>query len=261
MDKMGKQKLVVEMKNICKSFGGLQALKNVNLTLYEGEVLGLVGDNGAGKSTLVKVLSGAYSKDKGEIYIFSKKRDIEAPGDARNLGIETIYQDLALVPEFTPTENIFLARELRKSFLKLRVLDRKKMKKAVAKTLEKIGIDVKMLGAVTRNLSGGQQQAIAISRSVHWNAKIIIMDEPTASLGVEESKRVFNLVRQLREKKVSIIVITHNMHTIFELCDRIEVLRLGENAGIKRREETTPEEIVKLIMGANKSDVLISTPN
>ena len=129
MEKMGKQKLVVEMKNICKSFGGLQALKNVNLTLYEGEVLGLVGDNGAGKSTLVKVLSGAYSKDKGEIYIFGKKTDIEAPVDARNLGIETIYQDLALVPEFTPTENIFLARELRKSFLKLRVLDRKKMKK------------------------------------------------------------------------------------------------------------------------------------
>ncbi|MBE0478198.1 sugar ABC transporter ATP-binding protein [Candidatus Aerophobetes bacterium] len=246
---MEKQNSVVVMKNICKSFGGLQALKNVNLNLYEGEVLGIVGDNGAGKSTLIKILSGAYTKDEGEIYVFGEKRDIKSPLDARNLGIETIYQNLALVPEFTPVENVFLARELRKSLLRLRVLDRKKMKKEMAGTLKKIGIDSAMLGAVTRNLSGGQQQSVAISRAIHWDAKIIIMDEPTASLGVEESRRVFHVVRQLKEKGVSVILITHNMHSIFEVCDRIEVLRLGENAGMRMREKTTPQEVVGLIMG------------
>lgn len=250
------KKPIIEMKNISKSFGGVQALKNVDLTLYPGEVLGIVGDNGAGKSTLIKILSGVYQQDEGEIYLKGEKVKINSAIKARDLGIETIYQNLLLVEEFTPAQNIYLAREPVENFRKL---DFDKMKQGVAKTLDKIGIDLNMLGKVTKKLSGGQQQAVAISRAIHWDAEIVIMDEPTAALGVDETEKVFNLITQLKEQEVGVIVISHNMRDVFGIVDRIQVLHLGEVAGVKKKEETNEEEIVKLIMGVGKEEKSMST--
>lgn len=247
-----KKKPVVEMKNISKSFGGIKALDNVNLTLQEGEVLGLVGDNGAGKSTLIKILTGVYTKDEGKIYLYGEEKDIKKPIDARKMGIETIFQDLALVENFTAVENMFLAKEITKKFLNFNILQPKKMKEEAYKTLKDIGLDTEITDSVVNNLSGGQQQAVAISKAIYWDAKIIIMDEPTAALGVQESEKVFNLIKRLKKQNISILIISHNMEEIVEITDRVSVLRLGKNNGTKETKSTSKNEIVELIMGANK---------
>lgn len=241
---------VIEMKNISKNFGGLQALKNVDLTLSKGEVLGVVGSNGAGKSTLIKVLTGVYSLDEGEVYVYGKKQDINKPIDARNIGIETIYQDLALIPEFNPVQNIFMARDITKWVLGFRVLDKRKMETEARETLKKIGIEKDIVRSKIKNLSGGQQQAVAISRAIYWDAEIIIMDEPTAALGVAESERVYSMIKQLKRNGISIIVISHNIEEIFQVCDKVLVLRLGKRVAIKETASSTKEEIVRLIVGA-----------
>ena len=246
-------KPILEVKNIKKHFGGVVALKGVDFKLYEGEILGIVGDNGAGKSTLIKIISGVYKKDSGEIYYNGKKVEINNPMDAKMLNIETVYQDLALVDELDVSANIFLGREetylgrLGKVF---GLLNYNKMYIDSFKLLRKLKVDVLDLYKRVRYLSGGQRQAIALSKSVFWGKKIIILDEPTAALGVKESRSALDLIKTLKEHGMSVIIISHNLQHIFNVVDRIMVLRRGEKVGIRNKHEITASEIVSMITGA-----------
>lgn len=241
---------IVQMKNICKHFGGVEALKDVDLTLYEGEVLGLVGDNGAGKSTLIKILAGAIPADKGEIFFRGKKVDIRGPKDSRELGIETVYQDLALIDNLDVPANVFIGREVKRQKLGrvFNIMNLKKMEETTRRLLDQLEIIVKSLRERVRNLSGGQRQSVAIAKAIFFNAKVLIMDEPTAALAVEETAKVFNLVRRLRDRGVSITYISHNINDILEISDRIVVLKTGKFVGVRKKEETTKDEVVKMII-------------
>lgn len=241
---------IVEMKNIHKNFGGVTALQDVDLTLYEGEVLGLVGDNGAGKSTLIKILSGAIVPDKGEICFQGEKVQIKQPKDAKKLGIETIYQDLALIDNLNVAANVFIGREIRKGSLGriFRIMNLKEMEKKTQELLDRLRITIESLRERVGSLSGGQRQSVAIGRAIYFNARVLIMDEPTAALGVEETEKVHNLVKDLKERGLSIIVISHNLNDIFEISDRIMVLKTGRLVGIRKKETTDKEEIVRMII-------------
>ena len=247
----------VRMVGISKSFGGLTALEKVDFELYQGEVLGLVGDNGAGKSTLIKILTGAYLPDKGEIYLEGKRVFFREPKDAEDLGIAAIYQDLALIPTLDASGNMFLGRELKKSFLGLgiKLLDRKKMIQETREVLkQKLRMKIRDLSRPVHVLSGGQQQGIAIARAVHANAKILIMDEPASALGTKGRQELFRLITQLKEEGVSIIIISHNLNHIFEVSDRIIVLRNGQRVGDKITKESNRKEIVHLIVGGDEEE-------
>lgn len=241
---------IVQMKNINKHFGGVEALKNVDLTLYEGEVLGLVGDNGAGKSTLIKILTGAIPADKGEIFFRGEKVDIRGPKNSRDLGIETVYQNLALIDNLDVPANMFIGREVKREKLGrvFNIMNLKAMEKTARRLLDQLEINVKSLRERVRNLSGGQRQSVAIAKAIFFNAKVLIMDEPTAALAVEETAKVFNLVRRLRDRGVSITYISHNLNDILEISDRIMVLKTGKLVGVRKKEETTKDEIVKMII-------------
>jgi len=240
---------ILEMKGICKYFGGVHALEDVDFELYPNEILALVGDNGAGKSTLIKIISGVYTSDRGEIYLEGKKVEIQSPSDARTFGIETVYQELALVETRDVAANFFLGREPTKGRLGIFV-DKKKIAEVTVDTLKKLSITLPSLRTAVRYLSGGQRQALAVGRAVAWGRKIIIMDEPTAALGVEESRKVLGLARQLKEHGASVIIISHNLRHVFSVAERIIVLRGGRRVGSKLKSETTADEIVKLITGA-----------
>jgi len=240
---------ILEMKGICKYFGGVHALEDVDFELYPNEILALVGDNGAGKSTLIKIISGVHTPDRGEIYLEGKKVEIQNPSDARTLGIETVYQELALVETRDVAANFFLGREPTKGRLGIFV-DKKKIAEVTVDTLKKLSITLPSLRTAVRYLSGGQRQALAVGRAVAWGRKIIIMDEPTAALGVEESRKVLGLARQLKEHGASVIIISHNLRHVFSVAERIIVLRGGRRVGSKLKSETTADEIVKLITGA-----------
>lgn len=240
---------ILEMRGICKYFGGVHALENVDFELYPKEILALVGDNGAGKSTLIKIISGVYTADRGEIYLEGKRIEIQSPSDARALGIETVYQELALVETRDVAANFFLGREPTKGRLGI-FIDKKKVEEVTVRTLKKLSITLPSLRTAVRYLSGGQRQALAVGRAVAWGRKIIIMDEPTAALGVEESRKVLGLVRQLKEHGASVIVISHNLRHVFSVAERIIVLRGGRRIGSKLKSETSGDEIVKLITGA-----------
>jgi len=240
---------ILEMRGICKYFGGVHALENVDFELYPKEILALVGDNGAGKSTLIKIISGVYIADRGEIYLEGKRIEIQSPSDARALGIETVYQELALVETRDVAANFFLGREPTKGRLGI-FIDKKKVEEVTVRTLKKLSITLPSLRTAVRYLSGGQRQALAVGRAVAWGRKIIIMDEPTAALGVEESRKVLGLVRQLKEHGASVIVISHNLRHVFSVAERIIVLRGGRRIGSKLKSETSGDEIVKLITGA-----------
>ena len=244
---MSEKKAILLMKNISKSFGAVEALCNVDFELYPNEVLGLVGDNGAGKSTLIKIASGVLIADSGEIFIEGKKVNIKSPHDARELGIETVYQDLALLDNLDVTKNIFVGREPRigKFFF-----NSNKMARLTKEVLDSLGINIPSLFSEARFLSGGQRQAIAVGRAAYWGCKMVIMDEPTAALGVRESLKVLELAKKLKEKNVSIIIISHNLEHVFKVADRIIVLRKGKRAAERVIENTTGDEIVKLITGA-----------
>jgi fructose transport system ATP-binding protein len=247
------KKIILEGRNIKKHFGGVHALCGIDFELYEGEVLAIVGDNGAGKSTLIKVLSGVYKKDEGEIFYFGKKVEITSPGEAKELGIETVYQDLALIDELDVPSNIFLGRELTRfgKFGKLiGFLNYKKMYDQSAELIGRLKANVPSLFNRVRYLSGGQRQAIALSKAVFWGKKIMILDEPTAALGVRESKNVLDLIRTLKEHNMSIIIISHNLQHVFNIVDRIMVLRRGEKVGVVTSHETTADEVVSMITGA-----------
>jgi len=243
---------LLSARNLTKRFGGLVAVDDVSVDIHKGEVMGLVGDNGAGKSTLIKMISGVYHPDGGEIYMDGQKVEIQGPRDARDMGIETIYQDLALAENLDVGANIFLGREIKQKYLggAIYTLNRQKMREEAASVLKRLEIKVPSLIQQIRNLSGGQRQAVAIARSIYWNARLMIMDEPTAALGVAEQHRVLTLVRTLAEQGVPVIIISHNMQDVFAVADRIVILRRGKKVAERIAEETTPDEIVSLMVGA-----------
>ncbi len=243
---------LLQIADITKRFGGLVAVDNVSLDVNVGEVVGLVGDNGAGKSTLIKMVSGVYQPDGGEIYFDDQKVTFISPGEARDLGIETIYQDLALAENLDVGANIFLGREIKRHYFGklIHTLDRPKMRDESADILSRLDIQIPSLTQQIRNLSGGQRQAVAIARTIYWNAKLVIMDEPTAALGVPEQRKVLTLVRTLCDQGVPVIIISHNMQDVFAVADRIVVLRRGKKVGERMAAETTPDEIVSLMVGA-----------
>ncbi|HET6440238.1 MAG TPA: ATP-binding cassette domain-containing protein [Anaeromyxobacter sp.] len=242
---------LLETRGITKRFGGLTAVDRVSVGVRPGEALALLGDNGAGKSTLIKMISGVYPPDGGEILMQGKPMHIASPMDALGAGIETIYQDLALAENLDVGANIFLGRErMRRRFGLLRVLDDGWMGSEAQKVLERLEIHIPSLRATIRTLSGGQRQAVAISRSIYWKAKILIMDEPTAALGIAEQRKVLNLVRTLKDQGLGIIIISHQMYDVFEVADRLAVLRRGVKVGERLIKETTPDEVVGLIVGS-----------
>lgn len=219
---------IVEMVNIQKNFGAVQALRKVSLTLNHGEVLGLVGDNAAGKSTLMKILSGAYISDSGDILINSKKVHFSNPEDSRRQGIEMVYQDYALADNLNVSANIFLGREItRWKIGPIGVMDKKSMDEQARSLLDRLRIEIDNVRLKVENLSGGQRQAVAIGRATAFNAKVIIMDEPTAALSVAAISKVLDLIRELRSLGSSIIMISHRLEDIYEVSDRVVVLRQG----------------------------------
>lgn len=243
--------IILEAKNIVKQFGGLVAVNKVDLELRPGEVLCLLGDNGAGKSTLIKCISGVYKADAGEIYWQGEKVRINSPADMLKYGLETIYQDLSLAGNLDVPANIFLGREKqKKKYGFIKVLDNDYMYKESRKVLDNLDIEVPKLRVGVSKLSGGQQQAVATSRSIYWDAKVLIMDEPTAGLAVAEQQKVLGLVNRLKADGIGIIYITHQIRDVFIVADRIMVLRRGEKVGERLVGETSPEEIVGLITGA-----------
>jgi ABC-type sugar transport system ATPase subunit len=240
---------ILEVREISKRFGGVHALEKVSLDLDAGEVLALAGDNGAGKSTLIKTISGVHKPDEGVISYDGNPVTFENPQQARDHGIETIYQDLALADNLDAGANVFLGREVMKRVLGLPVVDRKRMRKEAAETLRVLDILINRLDLPLRSMSGGQRQAVAIGRAIHWKAKVLIMDEPTAALGVPEQRKVKALVRSLKQSGVGVIFISHNLGDIFDVCDRIVVLRRGIVAGERLISSTNPDEIVRLMVG------------
>ncbi len=248
---------VVEMRGIVKNFGPVQALRGVTLRLARNEVLGLVGDNGAGKSTLMKVLTGVYRPDAGQIFFEGQPVQFSSPYDSRMNGIEMVYQDLALAGNLSVDDNIFLGREKTRNYLGglFRVLDHKGMAKEAVKLLERLKIDIKSVDFRVETMSGGQRQAVAIARSAGFDAKVVIMDEPTAALAVKEVSKVLDLIDGLKHHDVSVILISHRLQDIFAVSDRIMVLRQGQVVGNLPKSETNMDQIVALITGAQESAI------
>ena len=241
---------LLEVRNLSKNFGAVQALNDLSMKVHAGEVVALAGDNGAGKTTLIKAISGVYRPSSGEILLRGEPVHFSAPQEAREHGIETIYQDLALADNLSIGANIFLGREpMRRAFGFLPVLDRKKMAETARATMALLDFHVSRMEAPVSNFSGGQRQAVAIGRAVHWNAQILIMDEPTAALGVPEQRKVIALIHQLKAQGRGVIFISHNLQDIFAVADRIVVLRRGVRAGERRISDTTHDEVVKLMVG------------
>jgi len=240
---------ILKVQGVSKRFGGVHALENVSLELYPGEVLALAGDNGAGKSTLIKIISGVLHPDEGTIWYSGSEVTFENPQKAREHGIETIYQDLALADNLDVGANVFLGREPLKRVLGFPVLDRKRMRTQAAGALRVLDIQIHRFDLPIRSLSGGQRQAVAIGRAIHWKAKILIMDEPTAALGVPEQRKVIALIKSLKQSGVGVIFISHNLVDIFAVSDRIVVLRRGVKAGERLSTDTSSDEIVRLMVG------------
>ena len=241
--------VLLEAKKISKRFGGVHALEEVDFRLHAGEVVALAGDNGAGKSTLIKIISGVFPPDSGEIAFQGERIALANPQDARARGIETIYQDLALADNLDVGANVFLGREPMTRWLGLKVIDRRRMREEAARTLDTLDIGLDRLDRPVRALSGGQRQCVAIGRALHWQAKIMIMDEPTAALGVPEQRKVLALIQSLKARGVGIIFISHNLQDIFAASDRIVVLRRGVNAGERATAGANPDEIVRMMVG------------
>ena len=243
---------VLEARQIVKRFGRVQALRGANLTVYPEEVVALVGDNGAGKSTLVKTMVGVHPPDDGEILFEGRPVTVNTPHDARDLGIETVYQDLALAAEVDPAANMFLGREILRPGLlgKLGFLDKPEMRRRSDEAFGTLGVRIQDTSARVANMSGGQRQGIAISRAVTWASKIVFMDEPTAALGVVQTRNVLDHIRRVREQGLSVVLISHNMPEVFEVADRIEVLRLGERVARLRPKDVSMEDVVAAMTGA-----------
>ena len=243
---------ILELRGISKHFGGVHALENVDFVLFPQEVVGLIGDNGAGKSTLIKIIAGVHRPDAGEIYIQGKRVTIHNPKEAKLLGIETVYQELALVDNLDVPGNIFLGREPTLKARWLGILDKRRMTKEAQAILDRLKINVEAFHTPVVNLSGGQRQAVAISRALYTNPKVVIMDEPTAALAVSEVGKVLDLVHQLKEAGVSVIFISHNLQETFAVSDRIVILRKGHKVGDFSINDITMDEAVKIMVGGER---------
>ena len=247
---------IVEMRDINVAFGGVHAVRNVSLDLHEGEVVGLVGGNGAGKSTLMRVLSGARPADTGEIFVNGSPATIRNPRDAKSYNIETIYQTLALADNIDAPGNVFLGRE---KTTRLGSLDDSTMEAETRKIMGRLNPNFTRFKMAVRSLSGGQRQAVAIARAVYFNAKILIMDEPTAALGPAETAQVRNLIRQLKEEGIGIFLISHDIHDVFDLSDRISVMYHGQIVETVAKDAVTPDEVVSMIILGKRPDELTAT--
>lgn len=236
---------LVEMKNIELAFGGIKAVDGVSIDLFPGEVVGLLGHNGAGKSTLIKILSGAYKADAGEIYVNGQKATINNPRDARSYNIETIYQTLALADNLDAAANLFLGREIT---TRLGMVDDVAMEAETRKIMGRLNPNFTKFSAPVSALSGGQRQSVAITRAVYFNARILIMDEPTAALGPQETEMVAELIHQLKAEGIGIFLISHDIHDVMGLCDRISVMKNGQLVGTEKVEDVTDDEILAMII-------------
>jgi D-xylose transport system ATP-binding protein len=235
----------LELRGVFKSFGSVEALRGVDFEVRDGEVMALVGDNGAGKSTLIKCVAGIYSIDSGEILFEGKPVSIHGPKDAAKLGIEVVYQDLALCDNLDVVQNMFLGREQHDQLYRLKEAP---MEQRTAETLK--GLSVTTIRSVRQpvaTLSGGQRQSVAVARAVMWNNRVVFLDEPTAALGVAQTRQVLDLVKRLGDQGLAVVLVSHNLIDVFEVADRMTVLRLGRNVGVYERDKTTPEEIVEAI--------------
>lgn len=243
--KPNKKTPVLELKGVSKRYGAVQALYKVDMSAYEGEVMALVGDNGAGKSTLVKGIAGTHSYDEGEVYFEGQRVHIHTPRDAANLGIEVVYQDLALADNLDVVANMYLGREEIKFPWRI---DETEMERRTIETLESLSVStLQNVRLPVASLSGGQRQAVAVAKAVMWNSRVVILDEPTAALGVEQTRQVLDLVQRLADQGLAVVIISHNLHDVFEVTDRIGVLRLGQMVAYYRTSDTNQQEIVEAI--------------
>ena len=241
---------IVEMRGIYKFYGGNAALRGVDFRVEPGQVVALLGDNGAGKSTLIKILSGAQMLDEGEVLIDGRPVQITSPAQAKQLGIETVYQDLALCDNLDVPTNIFLGRELKRRYASgfIQLFDKQRMAEETRRLLGKLRIDIGSLNSAVRNLSGGQRQSITVARSVYARAKVIILDEPTAALGVIQTEQVLDLIEQLRGSGQAIVLISHNMEEVFRVADRVVILKTGTLVADLSKAETSREEVIQMII-------------
>jgi D-xylose transport system ATP-binding protein len=235
----------LELRQVSKSFGSVNALVDVDFDVRSGEVMALVGDNGAGKSTLIKSVAGIHPFDSGEVLFEGRPVTIHGPKDAAGLGIEVVYQDLALCDNLDVVQNMYLGREAHDAVHRLREAD---MERHTAETLKTLAVTtIRSTRQTVATLSGGQRQSVAVARAVMWNSRIVILDEPTAALGVAQTRQVLELVRRLADQGLAVVIISHNLHDVFEVADRITVLRLGRHVGVYDRTATTQQEIVSAI--------------
>jgi len=242
---------ILQLKGISKSFGVVQALSEVDFEVYPAEVVGLVGDNGAGKSTLVKIIAGTYRADGGEYHFDDRKVEITNPSDARDLGIQTVYQDLALCDNLDVVANLYLGREQHRKLIPgITVLDEIEMEREAMTFVDELHVRIPSLRSKIASLSGGQRQSVAVARAVMWNSKVVLLDEPTAALGVEQTHQVKELIVRLREKGLGVVVISHNLADVFDVADRIIVLRLGKRVATFETHTSNQEQVVAAITGA-----------
>lgn len=251
---------ILAAKNLVKRFGRVTALDHCDFELYPGEILAVIGDNGAGKSTLIKAISGAVRPDEGEIYLDGKRTVFFSPLEARHNGIETVYQQLAMSPALSIADNMFMGRELRKpGFMGtvLRALDRPAMEKFAREKLNDLGLmTIQNIRQPIETLSGGQRQGVAVARAAAFGSRVIILDEPTAALGVKESRRVLELIQEVRSRGIPIVLISHNMPHVFEVADRIHIHRLGKRLCVIKPNEYSMSDAVALMTGAKEPDLL-----
>lgn len=249
------EKPLVQMRGITKRFGGVTALQNVDLDAYAGEVLAIVGDNGAGKSTLIKVLTGVYQPTEGEIFLDGKSVTFAGHADAIEMGIDAVYQTLALADHLDPAANMFLGNELTKTVLGLTLLDNKRMRAETERVLmERLGVKLKSLDAPTESLSGGQRQAVAIARAVyHEGLRVLVMDEPTAALGPQETARTLKLIETVKAQGLAVILISHSLDDVFEVSDRVHVQRRGRCVGVVKTNESSTQDVLGMIVGAEEA--------
>ena len=235
---------LLEIRDLSKSFGSVQALSDVDFEVRLGEVMALVGDNGAGKSTLIKCIAGIHGYDSGEVFFGGEQVHIHGPKDSAKLGIEVVYQDLALCDNLDVVQNMYLGREISRA----QILSEAPMEQHTAETLKTLAVTtIKSVRQTVATLSGGQRQSVAVARAVMWNSKLVVLDEPTAALGVAQTEQVLELVRRLGNQGLGVMLISHNLHDVFETADRITVLRLGRNVGVFERRETTQQAVVEAI--------------
>ncbi len=253
--------IVLEARDVRKTFGRVEALRGADFDVRRGEVVALMGDNGAGKSTMVKVLSGVVRPDSGKVFVDGAPVDISSPQDARDAGIETVYQDLALADTLDPAANLFLGRELRRTGLlgALGFLDNRAMRERAAEVFRTLEVTLRSERDPVGNMSGGQRQGIAVSRAATWAQHVLFLDEPTAALGVRQTRTVLDLVRRVRDRGIAVVLISHSLPEVMAVADRIEVMRLGRRVGVFQVASTTAEQVVAAMTGAGESGLLDGT--